>query len=114
MFKKNNNYLDVIPVKHSSCSFHIDDGMGIIEMEHKGIYNKLAQKLFHKPKVSHINLDKFGTFVYSSVDGEKSIYEISELVHKEFGKDAEPLIERLVQYMRILKNNNFIDYKKKV
>lgn len=115
MSKKSQNFLDVVPIHHKSCSFHInDESLVVIDIEHKGFYNIIAQKIFKKPRFSHITLDEFGTFVYNSIDGKHTIYDISILVHAKFGEKAEPLIERLVQYIHILRNNNFIDYAKKV
>ena len=51
-----------------------------------------------------------GSFIWNHIDGEKSIYEISQLIKDEFKEEAEPLYERLIQYMNILKNNKFIDF----
>ena len=46
------------------------------------------------------------------MDGEKTIYDISRLVEKKFGKKAEPIVERLVKYFQILYQNKFIGYVK--
>ena len=40
----------------------------------------------------------------------KTIYEISQLVKDEFKEESEPLYERLIQYINILKNNKFIEF----
>lgn len=113
--KNKKNFLDVVPEIHSSCTYHLnDDNAVVIDMTHKGVYNKIAQKIFKKPKVSHITLDNFGSFVYTCIDGNRNVYEIGQLVEKEFGEKCQPLYERLSQFMRILKNNNFISFKKQV
>lgn len=112
--RKSENFLDYIPVYSGSCSSHTDEsGNIVIDMPHKGIYNRIAQKVFKKPAVSHISLDKFGGFIYNSIDGKRSIFDISSLVNIEFGEEAEPLIERLVKYMTMLKNSGIIDLKKR-
>lgn len=112
--KREVNFLDFIPVYSSSCSSHTDEnGNIVVDMLHKGFYNRIAQKIFKKPAVSHISLDKFGGFIYKSIDGKCSIFDISSFVNIKFGEEAEPLIERLVKYMTILKNNGIIDLKKK-
>ena len=36
--------------------------------------------------------------------------DIALLVKAEFGQKAEPLYDRLVKYMQILRNNGFIRY----
>ena len=46
------------------------------------------------------------------MDGKRNVYEISKLVSERFGKEAEPLTERLVKYIQILYQNKFIGYVK--
>ena len=58
--------------------------------------------MFKKPRVSHIALDAYGSFVWRQMDGKRNIYDISQLVAEEFGKDAEPVIERAVKFMQTL------------
>ncbi|WP_077533349.1 PqqD family protein [Massiliimalia massiliensis] len=107
--KQKKNYLDFVPKKNPAFRWELDDdGMVVILIENKGIYNRIAQKLLKKPRVSRITLEKFGSFIWRQIDGTRSVYEISGLVSEEFGEEAEPLIERLVKYLRILQNNRFI------
>lgn len=84
------------------------------KMHNKGVFNKIAQVLFKKPKYSYIELDEFGSFVWEQMDGKKTIYEIGTLVKERFGDKAEPLYERLSQYIKILHNNHFIVYENKL
>ncbi|MEG0074844.1 MAG: PqqD family protein [Eubacterium sp.] len=110
--KPKENYLDMRPFVNPEFKLKTnDDGIIVIEMKNKGFYNKLAQKIFNKPAVSNITLDEYGTFIFNQMDGVKNIYEISKLVDEKFGESAHPLLERLVKYFRILKNNDFICYK---
>lgn len=114
MKKKNNeNYLDNIPLKNEEFDWDEDDGIVIIHMENKGIYNRIAQKLFGSPKVSHITLDEFGSFVWKQINGSRSIYEIGQLIKEEFGDRVEPLYERLSKYFYNLKSSKFISFKEK-
>ena len=41
----------------------------VLDIENTGAFNKLAQKLFGKPRVSHVHLDEFGSFVWKCIDG---------------------------------------------
>ena len=45
-----------------------EDGIITVLIEWKGFYHKLAQRFFHRPRVSEIKLDKLGTFVWNSID----------------------------------------------
>ena len=104
------NYLDYIPAVNPKNTWDEADGKVTIHMVHRGFYATIAQKFFHKPRVSHIDLDKMGSFIFPLIDGERSIYEIGEQVKLQFGEAAEPLYERLAKYMQILRNNRFIYY----
>lgn len=76
-----------------------------------GFYNRLAQKLFHTPPYSDIDLDTFGSFVWKQIDGGRTVYDIAMLVKAEFGQKAEPLYPRLVTYFRTLRNNRFVQWR---
>lgn len=111
--KKQKNYLDYIPVKNPSLPWNRDDdGIVTVEVTHRGIAARIAQKAFNRPKVSRISLDVFGSFIWQQIDGEKNIFMIGEEVRGRFGKDAEPLYERLITFFRILHENRYITYKK--
>lgn len=106
------NYLEKIPVKSESVGFSVDEkNIVTLELENKGVFNRIAQKLFKKPKVSYIHLDENGSFVWLAIDGEKDILKIGEEVKEHFGEKAEPLYERLAQFIKILENYRFITIK---
>lgn len=106
------NYLERVPCRSASIHW-TTDGKSIVtlEIENKGWANRLAQKLFGRPKVSYIHLDKMGSFVWPLMDGEKSITELGRLVDEHFGEEAHPLYERLARYFQILDSYHFIEWK---
>lgn len=111
--KKKENYLDYVPVCAPEHTWDLNEkNQVVIHVENKGFYNRLAQKLFKRPKVSHISLDDFGSFVWQQMDGKRTIYEIGQLVKVRFGEKAEPLFERLTQYFQTLYRNHLIGYCK--
>ena len=111
MAKKQENYLDYIPVISEKNAWDVkENGLVTVHMVHRGLYAWIAQTFFHRPRVSHIDLDAMGSFIFQRIDGKRTVGEIAELVKAEFGKDAEPLYDRLVKYMQILRNNGFIRY----
>lgn len=112
--KKDDNFLDYIPVKNPENTWsERKDGRMTIHMVHKGFFNKIAQVVFFTPEVSHVDLDEYGTFIWKAIDGEKTVGDLADILEAEYGEAAHPLYERLIQYMRILKNNKFIIYRKK-
>lgn len=113
--KKNNskeNFLEKVPVRKAGLGWSQgDDGMVTLEMENKGIANRIAQKLLKKPKVSFIHLDENGSFIWPLIDGERDIFEIGKHVEAHFGEKANPLYERLSQYFKILEKYGFVEFK---
>lgn len=111
--KEEKNVLDYVPVKDETVSWDMDEnGIVVIRMENRGFFAKVAQVAFDRPGFSHITLEKFGSFIWPRIDGEKTIYDIALLVKAEFGEEAEPLYDRLLQYFRTLHGHNFIKWKK--
>ena len=110
--KSKENYLEKIPVRKYEIKWNTDEkGNVTLEIENKGAFNFLAQKLLKKPRVSYIHLDEMGSFVWPLIDGEKDIFAIGKEVETHFGEKANPLFERLSQYFEILKNYRFIEFK---
>ena len=108
------NYMDKIPhIAENHEWRELDDGIVEVDMLHKGFYAKIAQKFFHRPRVSHIDLDKQGSFVFRQIDGRRTVGQLAQRMKEQFGDGAEPLYERLVHYMQILHNNKFILFQGK-
>lgn len=109
MAKKSENFLDYIPKKNPELQWKVkEDGMVEVAMENKGFFNRLAQIIWKRPKVSYISLDEFGSFVWLQIDGERTVLDISVLVKEQFGEKAEPLLERLSVFVKTLENWKFV------
>ena len=105
------NYLDRIPLHNELLSWSADEnGAVTLDIENKGIVNRIAQKLLKKPRISHVHLDEMGSFIWPLIDGEKSIADIGIPVKEHFGEKAEPLYERLAKYFQILESYSFITW----
>lgn len=112
--KETGNYLERIPVRRKDIVWTADEkGIITLEIENKGIVNKVCQKLFKKPKISYIHLDETGSFLWPIIDGEKNIIELGEAVNEKFGEKANPLYERLAKYFQILDSYGFVTWNEK-
>ncbi len=110
---KDDNFLDLIPVPKDSQDWIIkEDGLIQIIIPRQGLLDKIVRLFFKTPKVMRIDLDPLGSCVWNSIDGKNSIHEIGNIIKNKFGKDAEPLYERLGTYINILRNNKFITLNK--
>ena len=106
------NYLERKPSRPEGISWSVDEkGIVTLDIENTGVFNRIAQKILKKPKVTHIHLDKTGSFVWPLLDGEKIIIELGKDVEAEFGEKANPLYERLAKYFQILDSYHFIEWK---
>ncbi len=107
------NFLDRIPVVSPKIRVTADEeGNVVLEKDNKGLMNRFAQLVFGKPKVSYIHLDDMGSFILPLLDGERTVHALGERVHEQFGDEAEPLYERLCQYMATLHSYGLVDWKK--
>lgn len=111
--KKDKNYLDYIPVRNNEYKWNIiEDNIVEINVVNKGMFNRAAQILFKRPKISRIKLDKYGSVVWQAIDDNKDIGNIAEDVKENFDDEENVFYERLVKFFHILKENKFITYKK--
>ena len=108
---KDENYIDRVPVQATSLAWsENENGLVTLDIENKGFFNRIAQKLFKKPKISHIHLDKYGSFVWKQIDGQRSIFEIGKELDSKFGEKSHPLYERLAKFFQILDSYRFISW----
>ena len=114
MKKKNEvNYVEKIPMKNPDIGWKTDEeGKVTLEIENKGVFNRIFQVILKKPKISYIHLDEMGSFVWPLIDGEKNIIAIGKFVEEHFGEKANPLYDRLSQYFQILDSYGFIKWNK--
>lgn len=106
--KNKENFLEIKPKKNTEIKWSCEDGNITLEIENKGLFNRLAQKLLKKPKTSFIHLDEMGSFIWPLIDGETDIISLGEKVKEHFGDKAEPLYERLSKYIKILESYGFV------
>ncbi len=113
MSKTQADYRRIRPERSDSIAWSADEnGIVTLDVENKGVFNRIFQLILKKPKVSHIHLDELGSFVWRSIDGERSVSELCELVESELGEKASPVEERLVRFLEILREYKFISMNK--
>lgn len=107
--KKQKNYLDLIPERTSGLAWTQDDeGIVVLEVENTGAFNRIAQKLFKRPKVTKVHMEQFGSFIWPMIDGKRTVTELADLLKERFGEEAEPLYPRVAKYMQIMESYHFI------
>ncbi|MFV9511780.1 PqqD family protein [Tepidibacillus sp. LV47] len=111
---RKDNILELVPKKTSKYeSIITEDGVVQIIIPRNRLLDRIVRMFKNTPKVMRIDLDKIGTYIWKQIDGKRDIQEIGRLLKLEFGDEIEPLYERLITYMNILRNNKFIILEKK-
>lgn len=106
------NYLESVPVRCKDRPWRLkEDGMVEVDMENKGFYHWVAQKFFHKPRISHIALDQYGSVVWQNIDGENTVMDIIHIMEQAFPKEKDRMLDRVVTYMATLQRSRFITMK---
>lgn len=109
---KNKNFLEAIPVKSEKIGWQeTEEGLVQLIIYRNGRIDKIMRKIFKTPNKMTIDLDEIGSYVWSSIDGSRNIFKISKLLKDNLGDKVEPINERLITFIKILKNNNFINLK---
>ena len=109
--KQSKNYLDYVPVKNPEIQYHADsDGIVTVEIEWKGFYHRIAQRFFHRPRVSDIRLDTYGSFVWLIIDDVSDVHQLSKKLEEKF-PGMEKSLSRLIKFLEILYDNHLIRWK---
>lgn len=114
-FKKKNkeNFLDFVPI--SKVGYKQNDDLESISLLIPRFRSEFMLKYFvpkNKSKFINANLDKFGSFAFTKVDGKKPILHICEEMKAHFGEEVEPVYERVSKFFGHLYRYKLIDFVK--
>lgn len=110
--KEQKNYLDLIPERAPELSWSEDEeGLIVLNVENTGVFNRIAQRIFKRPKYTKVHMEKYGSFLWPLIDGERTVMELADLQKEEFGDEVEPVYPRVVKYMQIMESYHFIKVK---
>ena len=102
------NYLELIPTRTELAWSTDEAGIVTLHKENTGLFDRAAQKLLRKPRVSHIHLDEMGSFVWPRIDGQRTVGELADLAAARFGPKADPAYPRMAKYIQILASYDFV------
>lgn len=110
--RQQKNYLDLIPERTEGlCWEEQEDGLVVLQVENRGIFNRISQKLFKRPVYTNVHMDKYGSFLWPLIDGQKTVMDLAELQKEAFGDEVEPLYPRIIKYFQIVASYHFIRFK---
>ncbi len=102
------NLLDLTPVRQLA-SDTADDGL--VTLIKPRFTNRFMVKyvlpLFSRPDF-RVTLDRFGSHVWTRIDGATTVRDIGASLRLSFGEEVEPVYQRLGLFCRQLAANSFI------
>ena len=103
------NYMDIVFSRNAEIQWRVkENGFVEVDMENKGFFNSIAQKFFHRPRVSHIALDKYGSTLWLALDGSATVNDLLTKMNEAFPDESEKMLNRLVQFLTTLERWEFI------
>ena len=103
------NYMDLVFSKNTEIQWRVkEDGFVEVDMVNKGFFNSIAQKFFHRPRVSHIALDKYGSTLWLALDGTATVNDLLAKMNEAFPAESDKMLNRLVQFLTTLERWEFI------
>ena len=103
------NYMDLVFTKNAEIQWRVkEDGFVEVDMENKGFFNSIAQKFFHRPRISHIALDKYGSTLWLALDGTATVNDLLAKMDEAFPAESDKMLNRLVQFLTTLERWEFI------
>lgn len=103
----NDNLMEMKPQRNANITWEDSESI-VLVIERTSKIDRFVQKVFKRPKANKVKLDEVGSFVWSMCDGSNTVFDISQQMENRFGEKVNPVIERLVQYIKILRDNKFI------
>ena len=103
--------MDYVPVKSPGIEYETaDNGRVTVFIEWKGFYHKIAQRFFHRPRVSDVKMDELGSFVWLAIDDQKDVHQLSLELGEKF-PEMEKSLPRLIKFLEILHDNHLSYWK---
>jgi len=106
---RQDNYLCYIPRKKHQ-QWQVNEGKVILLFDHNKPAEKFARWLVKKPYTSDMELDEAGSKVWSYIDGESTVFDISKKIRMDFGDEFDPDYRRLIAYLNYLNKKGWISF----
>lgn len=108
--RTNEDILNIVFKINDKIDYEVNEGVVIIleKQDHKiqQFFRKLKFKI---PMYKKIELDEYGSFVFSNIDGKKTVKEIGKELELKYGEKSHPLYERLLIFLNHIDVNcNYI------
>ncbi len=105
------NMLEMSPCLRETVVLNTSGSTPAVHVSRTGWLERLSIRFLHQPAIIRVELDSLGNHVLQHCDGNYTVQEIADLLLERFGREAEPLIPRLVRFLQIVEVNGWIQWK---
>lgn len=109
--KNKENFLLFIPIKEHNEWIERGDNIYLV-FHFDRLIERFVSWATKKPKMADVKLDIIGTKVWQLIDGEKTVYDIGQLLLDEYGEKCQPVYKRLIMYLRYLNKKKWIRFER--
>jgi hypothetical protein len=108
---KEKNLLDLTPYRFYKEETDTEGNTIVLipKFKNKYLVKYLVPRM--KSEFFKLKLDKFGSSVWSMLNGENNIKFIAEELVKKHGDEIQPIYDRLPKFMTMLYTNKLISFK---
>ena len=97
--------LRVIPL----VELYHDDAGAYVERERgRSRLGRLLERWLRVPRTVRVELDEYGAAAWRAMRNGASVRQLGEALRQEFGDDAEPLWERLGEFLTIAGRDSLV------
>ncbi len=107
-----NDVLPCIPIR--KMEWEVNEETGRVVILRPKFMNPVMRTViepFFSSKFFKIKLDDLGSVVWKNFDGETTVQRLGEILAETFGKDIEPIYERLANFIFQLQRDKFIELR---
>ncbi|MFH1754235.1 MAG: PqqD family protein [Candidatus Latescibacterota bacterium] len=109
--KQPKNLLDLVPEQNYPFRQRDDGTVDVLTPRYGTNFIARTMSSIFKNTPVCIHLDQIGTRTWCLCDGKRSVHEIGENLHREFGKKIEPVWERLGVFFKHMESQRMIRWK---
>ncbi|MEG2788574.1 MAG: PqqD family peptide modification chaperone [Romboutsia sp.] len=110
--KNNEDILNIVFKKSDKIEYEVSkDGIVTVKEKQDHKIQRAFRKLkFKIPMYKNVELDKYGSYIFLQVDGERTVEEIGKNLELKYGEESHPLYERLLLFLNHIEVNcNYIE-----
>lgn len=102
------NIMEMVPVRNEKVEWEKKNGIITLKIKRQGMIDRFMHRIFKSPQEITVELEEIGSFIWEQCNGTNDVHHISLALNEHFGDKAAPVVDRLIKYIKILINNNFI------